>query len=86
MYMMSSELNVVGDEIDKFELKHIGSILNLNIEFDGILNNTQAQVTKVELLGVPVEATLDLSTGVTVENCLSEVSDDVVLTAAISNA
>lgn len=89
MYMMSDEVYVVNDVIDGFdgfEIHHVGSILNLNINFDGILGSEQAYVTKVELLGVSTEATLDLSSSSTLEDCLSEVSNESSLVATVSNS
>lgn len=86
MYMMSGDLEIVENEVEDFEMKHVGAIMNLELVFDGILLDTdKAEITKVELLGVPVEANLDL-TATSAENCLSEVISDELLIATVTNA
>lgn len=84
MYLISDELEVVDDKINYFEMQHITSILNCRVAFDGVLGSDSAQITQIELLGVPTKANLSWDSDI--DECLSDLSKSENLIATIKNA
>lgn len=86
MHMVSDELEVdENSSTEEFKLKHIGSILNLNINFEDILDGDIVEVTKISITGVPIEGTINLNSGIDATEALEDITSGT-LSAEISNA